>query len=71
MILIIKLVGIAVTFYFLMNRLLTRLDEGYWFRPPTRHKFKPARPKHNKSQSTNKGTETTEETKSTHTHISK
>ena len=68
MILIIKLVGIAVTFYFIMNRLLTRLDEGYWFRRPTRHKFKPARPKHNTPQSTNK---TTEETKSTHTHISK
>ncbi len=64
MILIIKLVGIAVAFYFLMNRLLTRLDDGYWFRPPTRHKFKP-------TQSTNKGTETPKETKSTHTHISK
>jgi hypothetical protein len=63
MILLIKLVGIAAAFYFLMNRLLTRLDDGYWFRPPTRHKFKPPGQQHNKSQQEHK--ESTETPKGT------
>lgn len=62
----IKLISTMVVFYIIMNRVLTRLDDGYWFRRPTRHKFTPTQS--TKPQQDKKTTKTTEALKSTHTH---
>jgi len=57
------LVGTTCLFYFMMNRLLCRWDDGYWFKKPKRTLYKPPAPQHNKSQQEHK--ESTETPKGT------
>ena len=63
MLLAIEMIGIIVVFYFIMNRILCKMDEGYWFKKPKREQFKNPGYKHNKSQQEHK--ESTETPKGT------
>jgi len=52
MLLAIKMIGILVVFYCIMNRILCKMDNGYWFKKPKREQFKIPAPKHNTKDET-------------------